>query len=179
MAKKPTKYEGWIFSETGPKVFTIRLDEKTRFGIELLKHQLHYRTGAKLIDDAIGAKLEQVPIAVKGAGGIEATSSAEAVLDAVWHPDTMERFLNVAFDYPDLIRGDETAAKLWVLLRDTEALWLGGEFKTGSDKSEVYVYETRRENLDIKRFRKHWDDFLAAAKDEITREELDERVNSS
>ena len=97
----------------------------------------------------------------------------------MWHPDALERFLNVAFDYPDLLRSDELVAKLWSLLSDMEILWLGGEFKKRADKSEVYVYETKRENLDIKRFRKHWDDFLAAAKDEITREELESRVNSN
>ena len=179
MAKKPKTTEGWIFSDGGSRVFTVRLDEKTRFGIEILKNQLHYRTGAKFIDDAIATKLEQVPITIKGVGGIEAQTSAEAVLDAVWHPDALDRFLNVAFDYPDLLRSDELVAKLWSLLSDTEILWLGGEFKKRADKSEIYVYETKRENLDIKRFRKHWDDFLAAAKDEITREELEKRVNKT
>ena len=179
MAKKPKTTEGWMFSDSGPRVFTVRLDEKTRFGIEILKNQLHYRTGAKFIDDAIATKLEQVPITIKGVGGIEAQTSADAVLDAVWHPDALERFLNVAFDYPDLLRSDELVAKLWSLLSDMEILWFGGEFKKRADKSEVYVYETKRENLDVKRFRKHWDDFLAAAKDEITREALEKLINKS
>ncbi len=178
MAKKPKTSEGWIFSDGGSRVFTIRLDEKTRFGIEILKHQLHYRTGAKFIDDAIAAKFKEVEITTKGAGGVEAKASATAVLDAVWHPDPLERFLNVAFAYPDLLRSDELVAKLWSLLSDTNLLWLGGEYKQRADNSQVYVYETKRENLDFKLFRILWDDFLAAARGEMTREELENRVKS-
>ena len=54
----------------------------------------------------------------------------------------------------------------------------GGEHKKRADNSQVYVYETKRENLDFKLFRALWDDFLAAARGEMTREELENRVKS-
>jgi len=167
------------------RVFTVRLDPKTSFGIDFFSNQLKYRTGAKFIEEAIGLKLSQTPIEYVDSDGEAVSTDATSILDAIWHPDPVTRFLNITFDYPELLRNDEILARLWSALSEMEILWLGGEFKKRADKSEVYIFETKRENLDLKTFRKHWYEFLSWADDDtpfekqITRDELEALVNKS
>ncbi len=167
------------------RVFTVRLDPETSFGIHFFSNQLKYRTGSKFIEEAIGLKLKQTTIEYVGSDGETVSTDAISVLNAIWHPDPVTRFLNIAFDYPELLRNDEILARIWAALSEMEILWIGGEFRKRADKSEVYVYETKRENLDLKTFRKHWYDFEAWADDDtpiekqISRDELEALVNKS
>ncbi len=159
---------------TAPSVFTVRLDDKMRYGIEIFSDYLGYRSASKFVTKAIEDQFTKVEIHTRRGNDTEIKTSAE-VLDEIWHPDELVRFAKTATNYPGLMTDEQR--QIWQFVVETPVLWLNGEWRKRADGSKYWDAEKTEANLDVALLRTLWADYSNAAKGNISSETLKKRIN--
>ena len=141
---------------------TDRLDEKTKFTLNRISEK-EDRSAASIVKEGLRLLLKNTDVLYLDHSGLNSTQSYEHALDLVWHPDPVERFVNMAYHAPTLFNDPER--EMWVLIKDTGELWLKRERLERErlkreDGSEYWRYKTDRENLDKEALRDHWAELL-------------------
>jgi hypothetical protein len=140
---------------------TVRLDPKLRYLAELAARKQR-RTLSSYIEWALEESLGRVVL--REGGDIDDRVVKVSVSDAaegLWDVDEADRFVILAFNYPDLLTHQEQI--LWKLVHRNGYLWKD-EYIVGSNNR---LYKTKSpSSFNFERLRDHWDDFVAVAKGE-------------
>jgi hypothetical protein len=144
---------------------TVRLDPKLRFAAELAARKQR-RTVSSFIEWAIEDSLNRFLLFE---GDSITNEPAVTTMDAttyIWDVDEMERFVNLAFSYPELQTHDEQI--LWKLI------CLHGDFWKGRyDDSNYWIWDSnKRQSLLLNRLREHWETFKKVASGELEKDAL-------
>ncbi len=142
---------------TRSETVTVRLDPKLRYFAELAARKQR-RTVSSFIEWAIEDALNRVLLR-EDVDGVPGTSIASTAHN-LWDVDEADRFVKLAFDYPDLLTHDEQV--LWKFVRENGYLWRG-KFRGAENK---WSWEIVEYSLIIQRLREHWSNFVAVAKGE-------------
>lgn len=138
---------------TRTQVVTVRLDQKLRYLAELaaLKQR---RTLSSYIEWAIQDSLSRVPL-IEGTGFNDQSVTVQDEADKLWDVDEPDRFVKLAFNYPELLTHDEQIK--WKLIRENGYLWRGGM------EGGVWKWRVEESALILERLRALWDKFCAVA----------------
>ncbi|MBE0582910.1 MAG: hypothetical protein IH612_04020 [Desulfofustis sp.] len=141
---------------TRTQVVTVRLDPKLRYLAELaaLKQR---RTLSSYIEWAVQDSLSRVYL-FEGTvhdGGNASTVHDEA--DTLWDVYEPDRFIKLAFRYPELLTHEEQIK--WKLIRENGYLWKG---KTSPDSPE-WTWQVDEKNIRLERVRESWEVFCRVA----------------
>jgi len=131
---------------------TVRLDPKLRY-LARFAARKQRRTLSSFIEWAIEDSLERVIIFDDRHG--KRTSVADVAL-TLWNIEEADRFVKLAFEYPDLLTYNEQI--LWNLIREYGGVWLGDYGDSG-----VYKWQVSQENINYNALRKDWELFKAIA----------------
>lgn len=94
------------------EALSIRIDPRLRYGLELLARQQR-RSVTGVVEWAIDQALRNETVTDSG------TSFDQLVKD-LWSPNEVERLVNLARTFPDLMTYDE--ARMWAVLKDSPDL---------------------------------------------------------
>lgn len=134
---------------------TVRLDPKLRYLAELAARKQR-RTLSSFIEWAIEESLRDVVLRVND-GEPPHTVAGQAKL--LWDVDEPDRFVQLAFLYPEMLTHDEQV--LWKLVQEQPYMW---ENLSGTD--DKLNWTTDPGNLALDRLRRNWDKFKAVANKE-------------
>ena len=126
---------------------TVRLDPKLRYLAELAARKQR-RTLSSFIEWAIADTLNRVILQSDGPGSASVADAASRL----WDVDEADRFVRLAFDYPDLLTHDEQI--LWKFIKENGLLW------KGRYTEEKWTWQVEERNLVIGHLREHWDSFV-------------------
>ena len=119
--------EGLARSESMP--ISVRVDPETRYLIELAAQSQH-RSMSGFIESLIHDALDKIEIGEQPLRNIQGEfdgSSAPIKLRHaardLWHPNEIERFLRLAWYYPDLLTYKQSS--LWRVIEECDACWNG------------------------------------------------------
>ncbi len=141
---------------------SVRLDPKLRYLAELAARKQR-RTLSSFVEWAIECSLAQVNIEE---GPNWRTTIKEAASN-LWDVDDAERFVRLAYKYPDMLTHTEQV--LWKLVRENGYLWRG---RYGGPLNE-WMWDTNNEGDLIKEhLRKTWHIFNGVANGQMAEEYL-------
>ena len=149
--KKGKKSGGGKLSRS--QTVTVRLDPKLRYLAELAARKQR-RTLSSFIEWAIESSLDNV-VLLNQKGVAPQTVAGQA--EVLWDVDEPDRFVQLAFLYPELMTHDEQV--LWKLIQEQPYFWQKLE---GDDTS--LSWRTERGNLVLSRLKDNWDKFKAVSK---------------
>jgi hypothetical protein len=86
----------------------------------------------------------------------ESSSCIKEVASTLWDVDEADRFVKLAFRYPELLTHDEQI--LWKLIRENGYVWRGR-----FNPERQWTWTVAEGSLVHENLRKHWDDFNLAA----------------
>jgi hypothetical protein len=137
------------------EIVSLRLDPALRWAAEIAAH-IQRRTLSSFIERALEEAIKEVevPPGKHRAPGDE-KHTVNDVLAETWDIAEAERFLNLAFAYPQLLT--LTEQRLFRLIRDNDAVW---RCPPGSLRKNL-------DQIDWPRLREHWETFKAVALDEL------------
>ncbi|MEA3487053.1 MAG: hypothetical protein U9R20_05290 [Thermodesulfobacteriota bacterium] len=135
---------------TRSQVVTVRLDPKLRYLGELAALRQR-RTLSSYIEWAVQESLKRVHLSDDN--DYENTVHNEA--DRLWDVDEPDRFMKLAFHYPELLTYAEQIK--WKLICENGYLW------RGKMKDGIWTWEVEEESFILERLRKHWERFCAVA----------------
>lgn len=104
-------------------VFTLRLEPKLRFALDLLARKRH-RTMTSVIEWALHKAIEDQDSGLFIRNALD--DSTKNILDDVWDTEPADRFIKLAMNYPSLLTFDED--RLWKVIREDEELCRAGMF---------------------------------------------------
>jgi hypothetical protein len=122
------------------EVVTLRLNPKTRFGLELLSRK-QYRTLSSVIEWSIN----------------EATAREHdgiPELDNIWDVEEADRLVKLALTYPNLLTYEEQ--KIWKIITENATYWLGRFVPNNKGDEEEWIWPIEKEGVVFDRIR---DDF--------------------
>jgi hypothetical protein len=131
------------------EVVTVRLDPKLRYLADLAARKQR-RTVSSFIEWAIERGLDSVHLS--------SVNNAETVWgesDSLWDVDEVDRFVNLALRYPELLNHDEQV--LWKLIKENSWFW------RGNDVNGEWRYNISAQSIIFARVRDYWDVFKSAA----------------
>ena len=142
------------------EIVSLRLDPALRWAAEIAAH-VQRRTLSSFIERAMEEAIKEVkvPPGKHRAPGDEKHTVAD-VLAETWDIDEAERFLNLAFAYPQLLT--LTEQRLFRLIRDNDAVW----------RDTARESRNSMKSIDWSRLTVHWGTFKAVAIDELPSSEL-------
>jgi len=132
---------------------TVRLDPKLRYLAELAARKQR-RTLSSYVEWAIEESLEQVFLK-QTADNLPLSVAGEA--DTVWDVDEPDRFVKLAFNYPEMLTHEEQI--LWKLIQENGSVWR----RRHRNLNEQVTWEVTASNLSLEWLREHWADFKAVA----------------
>lgn len=138
---------------------TVRLDPKLRYLAELAARKQR-RTLSSFIEWAIEDTLNRVILQYDGPD----SKSVADVATRLWDVDEADRFVRLAFDYPDLLTHDEQI--LWKLITENGFLWKGHYTEEG------WIWQVQEIYLIIHRLREHWGSFVEVGRGQQTKDIL-------
>ncbi|PLX87905.1 MAG: hypothetical protein C0618_05720 [Desulfuromonas sp.] len=130
---------------------TVRLDPKLRYLAELAARQQR-RTLSSYIEWAIEESLNT--IILKRTEDWECSLADESF--ELWDVDDADRFVKLAFKYPELLTHEEQV--LWKLICECGHLWRGRY-----DENDEWSWIVRDDKLVIDRLRDSWELFKSVA----------------
>ena len=138
---------------TRSQVVTVRLDPKLRYLAELaaLKQR---RTLSSYIEWAIQDSLSRV-ILSESSGYHDSSITLLDQADMLWDVDEPDRFVNLAYHYPDLLTHDDQIK--WKVIRENGFLW------RGKNIDGIWQWKVSQENLIVERLREYWEKLCAVA----------------
>jgi hypothetical protein len=98
------------------EVLQVRLDPKSRFAVELAAME-ERRSLNSFIDNALAAMVKQTSHVTKDG----ATVSIERVAHSIWHTDEANRFVRMAYLFPELLKEDEQ--RKWLFICEHRCFW--------------------------------------------------------
>ena len=136
---------------TRTQVVTVRLDPKLRYLAELaaLKQR---RTLSSYIEWAVQDSLSRVPL-IEGTGFNDQSVTVQDEADKLWDVDEPDRFVKLAFNYPELLTHDEQIK--WKLIRENGYLWRGRMVR------DIWEWRVEEDTLILERLRENWGKFCA------------------
>jgi hypothetical protein len=159
-SNKPAGGSRLIRSET----VTVRLDPKLRYLSELAARKQR-RTLSSYIEWALEQSLSKVNLT--DSMDFNGEKSIADVASLLWDVDEADRFVELAFNYPELMTHEEQV--LWKLVRENGFLWRG----TRNNPDKEWSWQTNKQSSLIgERLREHWDTFNAVARGEKNRSAL-------
>lgn len=129
------------------EIVTMRFDPKLRYLADLAARK-HRRTLSSYIEWAVQESLKHVCLNDQG-------RSVQDENDSLWDVTESDRFVMLAFRYPELLNHTEQIK--WKLIRETGAMWRG-EMKDG-----MWTWQVEADRLNIKGLRKYWGAFCAVS----------------
>lgn len=122
--------------ERKTETLSLRIDPKTRYGLELLS-RLQRRSATGVVEWTLANAFASE--SVRDAGG-HASSLADA-MDTLWQPDEPSRFLSMAFFYPALMTYEEE--RMFAVITATNGMWNNEQWKKGK-KFQTFNFESAR-----------------------------------
>ena len=138
------------------EVVTVRLDPKLKYIAELAARRQR-RTLSSYIEWAIEDSLLRVHPSHDPR--LETPSSFAEVAARLWDVDEPDRFVRLAFTYPDLL--DHEEQRLWKLIRECGPLWRGYE-----SFHDQWAWDVEESSLIFERLREHWQTLQSVARGE-------------
>jgi len=133
-------------------VMSIRMPEKTKFGLELTA-RLYNESIADIIVRAANMEISSEN------GGLFVELPGEELpvflLPRVWDERECVRIVKLALVYPDLLKRAEKVA--WTMVRDSDKYWTGHKTKRGSTPTREF------EQLKVEVLEADWQDVVKAA----------------
>jgi hypothetical protein len=153
---------GKVRSET----VTVRLDPKLRYLADLAGRKQR-RTLSSFIEWAIEEALKTVTIAENyDDRGNSYTTSIGAAASELWDVDAPERFVKLAFRYPELLNHEEQL--LWKLIKQHGIFWKGRR-----DDGGDWLFKTDNESwASFRSLREYWDLINKVARGEASPSEI-------
>lgn len=145
------------------EVITIRIDPKLKFAADLVA-----RKQLRSLSNFVELAIEQ---AVRSAQIIsdpehEHFVTAYEVLHEIWAAEEMDRFINMALDYPQLLTFEEE--RIWSVMKDNPLFW-----KDGRRMSDAYVSRNDlAEQILRKKVREHWETLRRIGTGEVATDAL-------
>lgn len=127
------------------EIVSIRLEPKLRYLAEIAARK-HRRTLSSYIEWAIAKSLANVVF--DSDPDAEQLTVAD-LADELWDVDEPDRFVALAFRFPDLLTHDEQV--LWKLIRESNAFWLGHH------KPGAFKWTVAPNSIVLDRVRTYWD----------------------
>jgi hypothetical protein len=141
---------------------SIRFDPKLKYLAELAARKQR-RSLSSFIEFAVERTLGEVNFS-EGSDN-EAPTSIESVGDQLWDVDEPDRFVKLAFRYPEILTYAEQI--LWKLIREMPGLWAGKY-----DERNEWTWKTNKESLAFEAVREHWATLKKVARSEMERTKL-------
>jgi hypothetical protein len=145
------------------QIVSVRLDPQLKYLAELAARKQR-RPLSSFIEWAIENVLNEVSPAPTNDPYTE--RSFNNVASELWDVDEPDRFVKLAFAYPDLL--DHEEQRLWKILKECGLIWRG---RYGAPDYE-WQWDIQFESLIWKRLREHWDIFCAVAAGDLPESEL-------
>jgi len=128
------------------EIVTLRLDPKTKFGLELLSRK-QYRTLSSVVEWAINDALRNEE---EGIGD----------LDAIWDIDDADRLIKLALYKPNLLNYEEQV--IWKTVRENAYFWRGA-----FDKNDEWAWTCTIHSVLYDRVREYYPKIISVAKGEL------------
>lgn len=103
--------------------FTLRLDPKTRFAVDLLARK-RKRPMTSVIEWALDLAIKDRENGLFEKS--EGDGKPKNILDDVWDTDEADRFVKMALNYPHFLNFDEE--RLWKAIREDTSLFRDGKY---------------------------------------------------
>jgi hypothetical protein len=129
------------------EVVTLRLDPKTKFGLELLSRK-QYRSLSSVVEWAINYALQN------GTEGIED-------LDNIWDVEEADRLVKLAILQPNLLSYEEQL--VWKIIKEHGYFWKGNYL------NNEWTWQCRLEDAVFQLIRTHYKTILAVARQESSK----------
>jgi len=100
---------------TRSQVVTVRLDPKLKFAAELAARKQR-RTISSFIEWAVEEAITRIEVKEK--------VNVNAVMNQVWHVEDADRFVKLAFNFPELLTYEEE--KIWNVIKAYKPFWTEG-----------------------------------------------------
>ena len=142
------------------EVATLRLDPKLQYSLDLATRQKRC-TISSYLEEITDQSLKEVFLRGRD-GSFRSVADLE---EHLWDRDPVNRFLKVAFEYPDLLNRDEQV--IWKLIQEDPVLW--PRSREGKLAAEP----------DVNLIRVYWDRLNAVANREADRSILPGEAQSS
>jgi hypothetical protein len=140
---------------------SVRLDPKLRYLSEIAARKQR-RTLSSFIEWTLENTLSTIFLAdAEGKMG-----SLNQLAPKLWDVEPADRFVKLAFHYPDLL--DHHEEIVWKLIRENGYLWRG-EYP---ESTNTYTWKLWPSNLIHQKLRNHWDVFNKVASGEAPKTEL-------
>lgn len=122
--------------ERKTETLSLRIDPKTRYGLELLS-RLQRRSATGVVEwSLMTAFLSE---GVRDADG-RGSSIADA-MDTLWQPDEPSRLIAMAFFYPALLTYEEE--RIFAVIKATDDMWYGEHWKEGKSFKTFNIESAR------------------------------------
>jgi hypothetical protein len=168
---KQEKRKGGGGKLTRSETVTVRFDPRLRYLLELAARRQR-RTVSSFIEWAVEESFSHVIIkeGFDEREGNYSVSVAEAA-SRLWDVDEADRFVKLAFIYPDMLTHEEQI--LWKLIRRTGSLWRGHYADLGNAEETLeWTWRVEEGNLIFDRLREYWGKFKAVAEGDMDESEL-------
>lgn len=140
---------------------SVRLDPKLRYLCEIAARRQR-RTISSFIEWALESILDE--FSLKDANGN--VNSLNQMASKLWDVEPADRFVKLAFHYPDLLNHQEEI--LWKLIQENGYLWRG-KFNIVTNR---WVWSVREEDINWGRVREEWETFNKVASGEYDKTAL-------
>jgi hypothetical protein len=139
---------------------SVRLDPKLRYLAELASRKQR-RTVSSFVEWAVETCLDRVYL-IEGGYNSNGTTLKDVVND-LWDVDPVERFVKLAFRYPDLLNHEEQV--LWRFIRSYGFFWKGHRDK--NDAQKWIFSSTSESDISGRNLRQNWDVVKRVARGEL------------
>lgn len=107
---------------TRSQVVTVRLDPKLKFAAELAARKQR-RTISSFIEWAVEEAISRIEVREK--------VNVHTVMNQVWHVEDADRFVKLAFNFPELLTYEEE--KIWNVIKGNKLFWKDEPGENGID----------------------------------------------
>jgi hypothetical protein len=149
MAEKKRRGGGGKLART--ETVQVRLDPKLRFAADLAAAK-ERRTLSSFIEWAVERAVQNVSVTINKEGN---PVSAATVIDKVWDADTSDRFVNLAWHYPELLTHDEQ--RKWKFIFVTAEFWQSTPLLELDEnlRSQGVILKAMRDDLPVRDYLFH------------------------
>lgn len=184
----PSKNKGAGGKLNRSEIIQARLNPKAKYAVELMA-RLERRTVSSIFEGLLEEAIKTYPVEAITQDKAQAASlllgertpqqtSLKKVLDKLWSPDEIARFIAFAIGFPDLLTPDEE--KLWRLVLSIPYFWEHYEIQIEDEKGKVvdtgWWPVSSYHGVIRSHLQEHWpllNDIAAGKKSEKTLEKID------
>lgn len=164
----PSKNKGAGGKLNRSEIIQARLNPKAKYAVELMA-RLERRTVSSIFEGLLEEAINTYPVEAILQDKAQVASlllgertpqntSLKKVLDKLWSPDEIERFVGFAISFPDLLTPDEE--KLWRLILEIPYFWEHYEIQIEDEQGQVidkgWWPVSSQRGLIRQHLREHW-----------------------